>query len=155
MQAKRPVAGPYGPGMTTRSRIALLTAAAAVATPAAVSLAQTAPPTLHLISVQQKAFMPKRIRPGSQIEFVDALSGDDHGSARIVCTVVGPGGLPCTISMQLSKGTLTAQGVLPERSKATPVAITGGTGAYDGARGTALVTDDSATRTRVDIALLQ
>ena len=155
MQAKRTGGRPYGPGMNTRSRIALLTAAAAVATPAAVSLAQTAPPVLHLQSVQQKAFMPKSFRPGAQAEFVATVAGDDHGSSRAVCTVVDAHGLPCTIYIQLSKGTLIAQGVLPERAKATPVAITGGTGAYDGARGTALATDDSATRSHIDITLRQ
>jgi hypothetical protein len=34
------------------------------------------------------------------------------------------------------------------------VAITGGTGAYDGARGTALVTDTSSSTTTVDVTLL-
>jgi hypothetical protein len=63
--------------------------------------------------------------------------------------------LLCTIQMQLSKGTLRAQGLLPERSHNTPVAITGGTGAYtcNGARGTALATDVSPNRTDITIAL--
>jgi hypothetical protein len=137
--------------MTTR--IALLAATAAVAAPVAVAAAQTSPPALHLQSVQKQAFLPKHFRAGETAEFVDALSGDDRGTARIVCAVVGAGGLPCTIYIQLSKGTLTAQGVLPQRAKSTPVAITGGTGAYDGARGTALATDDSPTRSHIDIEL--
>jgi len=44
--------------------------------------------------------------------------------------------------------------MLPERSNKVPVAITGGTGAYNGARGTALVTDTSPTQTDVEITLL-
>ncbi len=39
-------------------------------------------------------------------------------------------------------------------AKALPMAITGGTGAYDGARCTAVITDDSATKSEVDVHLL-
>ena len=45
------------------------------------------------------------------------------------------------------------QGLVPERSRNHPMAIVGGTGAYDGARGTALVTDVDANTTTVDVAL--
>jgi hypothetical protein len=51
-----------------------------------------------------------------------------------VCTVIGRKGLLCMLNAQLSKRTLTAQGLLPERAHDTPIALTGGTGAYDGAR---------------------
>ena len=44
--------------------------------------------------------------------------------------------------------------LLPRREGSTPFAITGGTGAYDGARGTALVTDTSETATKIAITLL-
>ena len=62
-------------------------------------------------------------------------------------------GLLCTLQLNLAKGTITAQGVLPQHAKGTPVAITGGTGAYDGARGTALVTDVSSSKTTIDVSL--
>jgi hypothetical protein len=52
------------------------------------------------------------------------------------CTAVGRKGLLCTLHAQLSKGTLTAQGLLPHRAHDTPIAITSGTGTYNGARGT-------------------
>jgi Dirigent-like protein len=55
--------------------------------------------------------------------------------------------------VQLSKGTLSVQGIAPQRAKNTPMAITGGTGAYDGARGTALVTDVNSTTTDITITL--
>jgi hypothetical protein len=55
--------------------------------------------------------------------------------------------------VQLSKGTLSVQGIAPQRSNNTPFAIVGGTGAYDGARGTALVTDVNSNTTNITAAL--
>jgi hypothetical protein len=63
-------------------------------------------------------------------------------------------GILCTFQLHLSKGTITAQGELPERSRNAPVAITGGTGAYDGARGTALATDTGPNSAAIEITLL-
>ena len=141
----------------------LLPAVAAVAAAAALvaanaGAAQTGPTTLHLTSKSQPGagFTPKgRPGPGARFGFGDRIGGDDTGYARAVCTIVPKSqGVLCTIQLQLSKGTITAQGMLPERSRNSPVAITGGTGAYDGARGTALATDTSASSTSVEITLL-
>jgi hypothetical protein len=134
--------------------------AAALATAALMASAgsaQAPPTTLHLVSTSQKnaGFMPKGTpRLGDRLGFGDRISGDDSGYDRAVCTIVGRPQLLCTIQVQLSKGTLTVQGMLPERANKTPVAITGGTGTYDGARGTALVTDHGNSQTDVDIRLL-
>ena len=134
--------------------------AAALATAALMASAgsaQAPPTTLHLVSTSQKnaGFMPKGTpRLGDRLGFGDRISGDDSGYDRAVCTIVGRPQLLCTIQVQLSKGTLTVQGMLPERANKTPVAITGGTGTYDGARGTALVTDHGNSQTDVDITLL-
>ena len=135
-------------------------AAAALATAALMASAgsaQAPPTTLHLVSTSQKhaGFMPKGApRLGDRLGFGDRITGDDTGYDRAACTIVGRPQLLCTIQVQLSKGTLTVQGMLPECANRTPVAITGGTGAYDGARGTALVTDSSPTQTEVEITLL-
>jgi len=113
--------------------------------------------TLHLVSTTQKniGFFPKGApRQGDRLGFGDKITGDDTGYDRAVCTFVGGKSLLCTIQVQLSKGTLTVQGMVPQKSTNTPIAITGGTGAYDGARGTALVTDVSKTQTKVDVNLL-
>ena len=135
-------------------------AAAALATAALMAgagAAQTPATALHFVSTSQKGtgFMPKGApHLGDRLGFGDRISGDDTGYDRGVCTVVGRPQLLCTIQVQLSKGTLTVQGMLPERANKVPVAITGGTGAYNGARGTALVTDTSPTQTDVEITLL-
>jgi hypothetical protein len=145
---------------STRRPIALGAIAAALVTAALVAStgsAQAPPAALHFVSTSQKGagFMPKGApRQGDRIGFGDTITGDDSGYDRGVCTFVGRPTLMCTIQVQLSKGTLTVQGMLPQRAKGTPIAITGGTGAYDGARGTALVTDVSASKTDVTITLL-
>ncbi|HXD60169.1 MAG TPA: hypothetical protein VN606_19730 [Thermoleophilaceae bacterium] len=134
--------------------------AAAIATAAVLATAgsaQTPPSSLHLVSTTQKniGFFPKRApRQGDRFGFGDKITGDDTGYDRAVCTVVGGKRLLCTIQVQLSKGTLSVQGLIPQKSTNEPVAITGGTGAYDGARGTALVTDVSNTQTKIDVSLL-
>jgi hypothetical protein len=147
--------------MKTRLSVALGTSAAAALAAAALMAsagsAQAPPSTLHFVSTSQKGvgFMPKRApHQGDRLGFGDKISGDDTGFDRAVCTIVGKPQLLCTIQVQLSKGTLTVQGMLPERANKVPIAITGGTGAYNGARGTALVTDTSPTQTDVEITLL-
>lgn len=135
-------------------------AAAALATAALMAgagAAQSPPATLHLVSTTQKnaGFMPKGApHQGDRLGFGDRITGDDTGYDRGVCTIVGRPQILCTIQVQLSKGTLTVQGMLPERANKTPVAITGGTGAYNGARGTALATDHGNGTTDIDITLL-
>jgi hypothetical protein len=60
----------------------------------------------------------------------------------------------CTVQENLSGGTLTAQGVIVNGNvDKTPFAITGGTGRYDGARGTALATDRTPSTTDLQITL--
>jgi hypothetical protein len=145
--------------MTRITRTAITTGVAALATAAALatigSAQSPAGTTLHLVSKPAKGgFMPKRIREGSRFGFVTRVSGDDSGSARDVCTAIGRKAL-CTLQVQLSKGTLSAQGIVPEHSHDNPVAIIGGTGAYNGARGTGLVTDVTSTKTRVEVQLLR
>jgi hypothetical protein len=142
--------------MTRTSLIAA--AAAALATAAVVAApgsAQTGPATLHFVAQERGGFMPKHPKPGSRFGVISSVTGDDHGTSHGVCTYLG--GSPellCTLELDLSKGTITAQGMVPQHSHDTPIAITGGTGAYNGARGTALDTDLSASKTSIDIALL-
>jgi hypothetical protein len=146
--------------MTRFSRTALAAGAAALATAgvlATTGSAQTSGASLHLLSKSQKGvgFNPKgRPGPGARFGFGDKISGDDTGIDRGVCTIVSRQGALCTVQVQLSRGTLSAQGLLAQRSNKAPVAIIGGTGAYNGARGTALVTDTSPTSTTIDVSLL-
>jgi hypothetical protein len=143
----------------TRSALTAVVAALAAAGVIATSGSAQSPAgtTLHLTSKSQKGvgFTFKGApRQGSRFGFGDRVAGDDTGIDRGVCTFIGKDAALCTIHVRLSRGTLSAQGLLPQRSNNTPVAITGGTGAYDGARGTALVTDTSRTSAKIDVELL-
>ena len=136
-----------------------LAAAATAAVLASSGAAQTSGTELHFTATSQKsaAFFPKhKPRPGDQLGFGDKVGGDDSGISRAVCTLAGgPGrGLPCTIWIKLSKGTLELQGMLPEKSQNAPIAVTGGTGAYNGARGTAYATDHGKSKTTIVVDLL-
>ena len=141
-----------------RLLVPLASVAAAAALVAGSAGAQTPPSTLHLVAKNQRGvgFQPAgRPHQGSRFGFGDRVSGDDTGYSRAVCTLLAKSdGVLCTIQLHLSKGTITAQGELPQQSNNAPVAITGGTGAYNGARGTATATDVGPNRTNVDIALL-
>ena len=101
-------------------------AAAALATAALMAgagSAQTPATSLHFVSTSQKnaGFMPKGApHLGDRLGFGDRISGDDTGFDRGVCTIVGKPQILCTIQVQLSKGTLTVQGMLPERANKTP-----------------------------------
>jgi hypothetical protein len=135
-------------------------AVAATAVLATSGAAQTGGTTLHIVGTPERgvAFSPKGApHPGDRLGFGGKVSGDDSGFTRAICTVLGKKGesaLPCTIWVHVSRGTLALQGLLPERARNTPIAVTGGTGAYNGAHGTAVVTDVSKTKTTIEIELL-
>ena len=119
--------------------------------------AQTEPTTLHLHAIEQTTvgFTFNGVpRQGDRFGWGDRLTGTDTGYDRGACTFVGKATALCTIQIQLSKGTLAAQALLGPRSNNTPVTITGGTGAYNGARGTALLTDIPPNKANVTITLL-
>jgi Dirigent-like protein len=147
-----------------RNRLALGLAAAAATSVTAAAMfagpgaAQSGGTELHLTGTLQKnvGFFPKgHTGPGSRFGFGQKITGDDSGVSRSVCTIVGgSGGLPCTIWVKLSKGTLELQGMSPEKARNTPIAVVGGTGAYNGARGTAFATDKSQTKSSIVVELL-
>jgi hypothetical protein len=145
--------------MSTRKLIATATTAAALAgagVVAANGTAQSHVTSLHLVSTAQSrvGFSPahKRIRQGDRFGFGQKITGSDRGISRILCTAIGRQ-LMCTIQLRLAHGNLSAQGFVPQRANHTPVAITGGTGAYDGARGTAFATDLNPRKSEIDVSL--
>jgi hypothetical protein len=144
----------------TQISLALLAGAVAIAAIGIVASsgsAQSAPSSLHLVGKSQNkvGFFPKK-RPhqGDRFGFGDKLSGDDTGIDRGVCTFIGRQSL-CNIQVQLSKGALTLQGFLPQGAAHNlPIAITGGTGAYNGARGTAVANQVNNSTTNITVTLL-
>jgi len=137
--------------------VAVVAAAALAAGPG--SAQAPAPISLHIVHKVQKSvgFAPAhKPRQGDTVGFGAVVSGDDNGHARIICTEIAAIESVCIVEETLSKGTITAQGLaLNGRVDKAPFAITGGTGAYDGARGTAIASDNAnATRTDIQITLL-
>ncbi|HEV7807011.1 MAG TPA: hypothetical protein VGO80_14405 [Solirubrobacteraceae bacterium] len=136
---------------------AIIAAAAFAASGSAESPSTT---SLHLISTTQESvgFAPNHdLRPGDRFGTGDIVRGDDSGIDRLTCTVTSKRDALCTAVAQLSKGTLTAQSLVSLRPgpAATHYAITGGTGAYEGASGTAVVTDiPGTTDAAIDVTLL-
>ena len=134
----------------TASVVALATGALVVTSGWAQPPAQ--PTSLHLIATTQDdvGFGPQHNLPhaGDRFATGDKITGDDTGVDRVICTVVDKTEALCTASVQLSKGSLTAQTLASFTSgpgSKVAWAITGGTGAYDGARGTAIVTSSPDT----------
>jgi hypothetical protein len=147
-------------GRRTRVAAALSAVAAAIVVAAVVAGAGSAkgtPRTLHLVGTIQKTigFAPDHPpRQGDRFGGGSEITGDDTGVQRSVCTIIGKRGL-CNVQLNLSRGRLSAQGLVPNETDHTPIPITGGTGAYAGARGTAYATQLSATRTRFDVRLVR
>jgi hypothetical protein len=70
---------------------------------------------------------------------IDTENGKPAGRTSLVCTVTKPGakGLSqCVGTLILPKGTISASGISYNATNSDTYAITGGTGAYAGARGT-------------------
>ena len=129
-----------------RAPLALSAGLATIATAAVLATAGSAqgPPTsLHLIGTDQKGAgfgSHRNPRPGDQFAIAHTIKGDDTGIDRAICTYIGKGYTHCTNAFRLSRGTLYIEGLVQGEPTNSPYAVTGGTGAYDGARGTAIVT---------------
>lgn len=127
-------------------------AAAATVLFTALSGAAAAPPPapLHLTGHQISQSGPgRRPHPGSVIVLRESERGDDRGRAYVQCTLVDAGHALCSGYLTLARGTIALSTVMPfdASSKTSHLAITGGTGAYDGARGTVTFTDIGKDRT--------
>ena len=133
--------------------VAIVAAVGAIAIQATAGSAAPAPKSLHLVatSLKRASFFPKgKPHNGDRFGFGDRLTGDDSGFDRGVCTFVGGKSL-CNIQAQLSKGSVSLQGLLPQKLTNTPIPILGGTGDYDGLGGTAVVTNVSKNTTDINI----
>lgn len=122
---------------------------------ASAGSAHRSPKALQLIATAQKGigFAPDgKPQQGDRFGGGARISGDDTGFSRTICTVIGGRAL-CNLQLKLSKGQLSVQGLVPDRADRTPMAIIGGTGAYSSARGTAVATQVSETRTRFILRL--
>jgi hypothetical protein len=114
--------------------------------------------TIHLTLVQVGGFdSPGTPRPGFVHAFTDKITGDDgiKGHDIGLCTLITSRELFCHSQVILTTGQLSFQGIFHEHDDNTPGSIIGGTGTYNGARGTAYVTDVNPTTTKVTIKLVR
>jgi hypothetical protein len=145
-------------------RIALAVTVVGIALAAAVfatagSAQGPATRSLHLVSTPQESvgFQPKHreLRPGDRVGGGDRITGDDTGIDRATCTWIGKQDALCTAVVQLSKGTLTGEALVNPGERVSHYAVTGGTGAYAGANGSAVVSDiPNTVKTDIQITLL-
>lgn len=78
-------------------------------------------------------------RPGDYVVITDKFMQDGKvvGHDNVHCTLITTKSSLCEIGVQLEKGELTLQGIGPAGGSGSfSVAITGGTGSYEHARGT-------------------
>ena len=148
-----------------RRRIAIstvLASVAAIATIAVIASAGSAQSptgtTLNLVSKSVNSIgfgFNHAPRPGDRIGFGSKYTGAQTGYDRGICTFVTKKQALCTVQVKLSTGSLSAQGfVTGAKQKDNPFIVTGGTGAYNGARGTAFVTDVSNSTSNIRVELL-
>ena len=145
-----------------RPLIFVSTAVAAIALAGIIATSGAAKPsprirTIHLTLVQTGGYnSPGSPRPGFVHAFTDKVTADDGGKGHDVglCTLITGTELLCHSQVILSTGQLAYQGILHQHDHNTPGTVVGGTGAYNGARGTAHVTDVSPTITKVTISLV-
>jgi hypothetical protein len=145
-----------------RPTILASTLAATIALAGIIATAVGAEPaprtrTIHLTLVQVGGFDSRGApRPGFVHAFTDKVTGDDgiRGHDIGLCTLITSRELLCHSQVILTSGQLSFQGIFHEHDDNTPGSIIGGTGAYNGARGTAYITDVNPTTTKVTIKLV-
>jgi hypothetical protein len=151
--------------LTKSIAAAVLAASVAALTVAgAGASAQPGAQTIDLISVEQHCGGADNGRRGASLgdldacrgRLRDAASGAAAGRAHWTCLYLGStrAGSDCTAVVRLRGGTLQAAGVLSHTSPKSVWAITGGTGAYAGARGTVRLRQVSQRRTAATVTLV-
>jgi hypothetical protein len=130
-----------------RAPLTLCAGLATIATTALLATSGSAegpvPTSLHLRGTDQKGDgfgSHHKLRAGDRFAIGHKITGDDTGIDRAVCTYVARGYTLCTNAFRLSRGTLYIEGLVRGEPTNALYAVTGGTGAYDGARGTAVLT---------------
>lgn len=98
---------------------------------------------------------------GSTFTFHDVLStpsgraaGTADGEFTVTASLHPPGLSEGTATATLRNGSITVQGVAPENATAFSIAVTGGTGRYEGAGGTLTVHQLNDTNARLVFELL-
>jgi hypothetical protein len=145
------------------SALAVVALALAAALPA--SSQQGADGTIRVVEVETEAKFVNVGRPrpslGDKIVFHSDLrsEGETIGHDGATCTVTSleeaPGGeFQCIGTLWFDEGQITVQGLIQLSAERSEIAITGGTGTYEGASGHVTVVPQTERRTRLIISLV-
>jgi len=141
---------------------AVAATAAAVALTGVLTASATAQPspsprTIHFTLVRQPGgwFPSANPQPGETLGAQQAVTGDDgsKGTGNIQCTIYTANQELCDVVLRMSTGQIAFQGIVPREIKNTRIIVTGGTGAYAVARGSAVVNDVTETVTSFTVKL--
>jgi hypothetical protein len=138
--------------------VALVAAAALVGVFAASGAARSSqsPRTINFTLRGTGGFFPPRRKqqpPGTRYGTAVRVAGDDgsKGSGDVLCTFIKADDRLCNVQLTLSKGNLALQGIAHGPNVNEPFIVTGGTGAYAVARGSALVNDVDPSSERTPV----
>lgn len=144
--------------------LAALAAAVTAAALVASANGQSSPTVLHLVD-HEKHFALTDVKPkgaqrkgsqGDTLYLGGRTTGDDRGTSNLICSVTKPGRkstFECRGTLALRKGTITFEGVTYSNVDGDTFAVTGGTGAYDGAAGTMVSGSGKGDATKLTITL--
>lgn len=100
-------------------------------------------------------FPPGPPEPGTTDGSLQSVTGDDGstGTGDVACTYITTQTEFCNVQFSLSTGLLSLQGIAYQPNDNAPFTVTGGTGAYATARGSATVNDVNQTTVRFTVRL--
>ena len=139
--------------------IATMTAALAgvIATSGSAKPSTKARTIVFIAKSAPGGFFPKGPpHPGSRFGFTDTVTGSDgsKGHDYVSCTVIVGKTALCQAQLALNTGQLAAQFPVNLSRRTNQFPVIGGTGAYDGARGTGTAKTVSKTTTKITVHLL-
>jgi hypothetical protein len=114
------------------------------------------PQTITFTLVRVSGFFPPGPpKPGTRYGSLQTVTGDDGstGTADVLCTYITTQTEFCNLQFTLTTGLLAVQGIARQPNDNEPFTVTGGTGAYAIARGTATVSDVNETTVRLTVKL--
>ena len=145
-----------------QAKIVCATVLTAAATVAGVATGSTGPAQIRITDVQAsyRYVHSPGDGPAGALEIVrqrlynPRISGKQIGHADLVCTYIDAQARTCTGTYALPTGSLVVEGVIQSRLL-YEIAIVGGTGVYDNARGSLTVTSTALRPKRREVLLFR
>ncbi len=105
--------------------------------------------------VPPRANSEEDISSGDSFVFTGAVSGDRKGNLLGACEVAAAGEPSCQVTYRFHDGDVTGAGIpdFSQQAESFQIAVTGGTGAYDGASGQVDVHENGEATHEMTLAL--